>query len=110
VIARWQATLDYATFRVSGGLKTDGWLCFESADGASDVPKRLRHVRIKNPPLSTSFLLEQYGLSERAVKNITENITQGERSNEPSPLNFGSPTRARTWDPRINSTILAAFT
>jgi hypothetical protein len=47
--------------------------------------------------------------AHHAGRNISENITELERSNEPNPLNIGSPTRARTWDLRINSTILEAF-
>jgi hypothetical protein len=43
-------------------------------------------------------------------KNITPNITGADRSNEPNPLNIGSPTRARTWDLRINSLILGVIT
>ena len=52
--------------------------------------------------LSCIFLIDA-DLAQGAEKNITENITEVGRSNEPNPLNIGSPTRARTWDLRINS-------
>ena len=48
------------------------------------------------------FLIDEESSTYSGI-NITENITQAERSNEPNPLNIGSPTRARTWGLRINS-------
>jgi len=48
------------------------------------------------------MLLIDADSAQGAGKNITENITGASRSNEPNPLNIGSPTRARTWDLRIN--------
>jgi hypothetical protein len=47
------------------------------------------------------FLIDEES-STYARINITENITEIESSNEANLLNFGSPTRARTWDLRID--------
>ena len=41
-------------------------------------------------------------LAQGDGKNITGNITEVRRSRSANPLNIGSPTRARTWDLRIN--------
>jgi hypothetical protein len=45
-------------------------------------------------------------------KNITEwgqNITEAQSRSAETRMDIGSPTRARTWDLRINSTQLMAF-
>ena len=48
------------------------------------------------------FLIDA-DLAQGSGKNITQNITEIGSSNEPNPLNIGSPTSARTRDLRINS-------
>jgi len=40
------------------------------------------------------MLLIDADSAQGAGKNITENITGASRSNEPNPLNIGSPNRA----------------
>ena len=48
------------------------------------------------------FLIDEESSTD-AGKNITQNITELSCSSGANCLNIGSPTRARTWDLRINS-------
>ena len=57
--------------------------------------------RVRRSPLY--IFLNDGDETTSAGKNITENITQKGPSNLANSLNFGSPTRALTWDLRINS-------
>ena len=50
-----------------------------------------------------SIFLIDADFAQGSGTDITGNITEVGRSNEPNPLIIGSPTRARTWDLRINS-------
>ena len=44
------------------------------------------------------FLIDEGSFTYAGI-NITENITQVERSNEPNPLNIGSPTKGSNLGP-----------
>ena len=51
---------------------------------------------------SRFIFLNTVDLIEDAVKKYSREYYRTQRSNEPNPLNIGSPSRARTYDLRID--------